>query len=320
MNNLIEENKELKRKYSQVMENSKLFKDLVDQKYISKQESTRRMSGLLTKIDKYESEIGKLQNKINEIEKENKEKIIIEKENEIYSEKEINIENKSISDDSSIKQGINLEDLLDNDNQEENDKEDNDKESIIINNNNNINTNNNNENNIKKDKKISNDSQLLKRYNKYDIDFDRKPDLFLLCPINKKAKSKKKGRYNIKLYKSPISSSSQSSKPISFMKRANAQSVYTGKIKKKDTNKNYYKIYFFLLLKSIFINNNILDFLQKKDFEYLFNECQKEEVPFNLYQEWIINKMNLNNETDNTKNDYYIDSSYVDCFICSSII
>ena len=115
MNNLIEENNELKRKYSQVMSESKIFKDYVEQKYISKQESSRRMSTLLSKLDSYENEIGKLQNKINEIE--------IEKNNEIIQnedEKENILDNHSyLSENSSIKQGINLEDLLENENEEE---------------------------------------------------------------------------------------------------------------------------------------------------------------------------------------------------------
>lgn len=115
MNNLMEENNELKRKYSQVMSESKLFKDYVEQKYISKQESTRRMSTLISKLDIYENEIGKLQNKINEIK--------IEKNNEIIQnedEKENILDNQSyLSENSSIKQGINLEDLLENENEEE---------------------------------------------------------------------------------------------------------------------------------------------------------------------------------------------------------
>ena len=118
MNNLIEENNELKRKYSQVMSESKLFKDYVEQKYISKQESTRRMSTLISKLDIYQSEIGKLQNKINEFETEkNNNNEIIQNEDE----KENILDNQSyLSENSSIKQGINLEDLLENEEEEEN--------------------------------------------------------------------------------------------------------------------------------------------------------------------------------------------------------
>ena len=218
---------------------------------------------------------------------------VIEDENE--KENIINLENKSyLSDNSSLKQGINLEDLLDNDNHEENENQ-----------------------SIKKKNDIkSNYNKSLNKYNEYDMDVDNNHDLFILCPIKKNDKNKK-GSNNIKTYKSPISHSSQSSIPISITKKRNTQSVYTGKIKKNSNNKKYYKIFFFLLLKSIILNNNILEHFQKNDFETLFEECQKEEVPFNQYQEWIINKIYLN---DNCKNNTYVDSSIIDCFICSSII
>ena len=158
------------------------------------------------------------------------------------------------------------------------------------------------------------------------MDIDNKHNIFSLCPISKKEKKDYESlkRNNLKVYKSPFSllSSPQSSKLNNIKKGKNAKSVYTGKSKKKD-NKNDYKIFFFLLLKSITINYNISECFQKNDFNFLFKECQNEKIEFNQYQEWIMNKLNLNkndkvNETE--KNNYYIDSTFIDSFICSSMI
>ena len=162
------------------------------------------------------------------------------------------------------------------------------------------------------------------KYNEYDIDIDRKPDFFNLCPIAKKEKKKQKLN-NIKIYKSPFSYiSSQSSNMYNAKKKTkNPKSVYTSKSKFKDENKNYYKIFFILLLKSIIINNKVLENFQKNDFESLYEECQKEQIPFNQYQEWLTNKINLNSNNDNKENyiePTIIDSTIVDCFICSSMI
>ena len=167
------------------------------------------------------------------------------------------------------------------------------------------------------------------KYNEYDIDIDRKPDFFNLCPIAKMEKKKQKLN-NIKIYKSPFSYiSSQSSNMYNAKKKTkNPKSVYTSKSKFKDENKNYYKIFFILLLKSIIINNKVLENFQKNDFESLYEECQKEQIPFNQYQEWLTNKINLNSNNDNKENyieptiidPTIIDSTIIDCFICSSMI
>ena len=158
------------------------------------------------------------------------------------------------------------------------------------------------------------------------MDIDNKHNIFSLCPISKKEKKDYESlkRNNLKVYKSPFSllSSPQSSKLNNIKKGKNAKSVYTGKSKKKD-NKNDYKIFFFLLLKSITINYNISECFQKNDFNFLFKECQNEKIEFNQYQEWIMNKLNLNKNdkvNENEKNNYYIDSSFIDSFICSSMI
>ena len=303
MDNLIEENQELKRKYSQVVTESGK----------KKQENTQRMSCLLSEIDIYKNKINNLQNRINEIEKEKqKQKEIKEKEKEedIINEKEniINLDNPKsyISDNSSNKQGINLEDLLDNDNPAENEEKSDEEEKKL-------------ENNSEKSEKPI-------RNNDYDI--DNKLNIFELCPISKKEKKDNDSlkRNNLKVYKSPFSllSSPQSSQLNNVKKEKNALSVYTGKSKKKD-NKNDYKIFFFLLLKSIIINYNISECFQKNDFDLLYKECQNEKIDFNQYQDWIMNKLNLNknekeNENEIEKNNYYIDSTFIDSFICSSMI
>ena len=155
------------------------------------------------------------------------------------------------------------------------------------------------------------------KYNEYDIDIDRKPDFFNLCPIAKKEKKQKLN--NIKIYKSPFS----------YIYLLNLLiCIITSKSKFKDENKNYYKIFFFLLLKSIIINNKVLEYFQKNDFESLYEECQKEQIPFNQYQEWLTNKININSNIDNKENyieptiidPTIIDSTIIDCFICSSMI
>ena len=293
MDNLMEENKELKRKYSQIVTESQLFKDFVDQKYILKQESTKRMSCLLEKIDLYENKIDKLQNKINEIENAK-----IEKSEIVNDEKEniINLENPKsyISDNSSIKDGINLEDLLDNNPEE---VEENQEEEIK---------------NIKEEK--SNNSNNPPYYNEYDMDIN-KNSIINLCPISKQYKKQKLN--NIKIYKSPVSySSSQTNSIINMGKKKNAKSVYTSKIKKKDL-KNSYRIFFFLLLRSIIINYEILQNFQKSDFQNLFEECEKEKIPFNQYYNWIIKRININ---ENDKNKYEDEPSIIDGFICTTLI
>ena len=299
LDNLIEENKELKRKYSQVITESVLFKDYVNQEYILKQESTRRMSGLLSKIDLYENKIDKLQNKINEIENEENKKKEDKKDEE--EENIINLENpKSISEDSSIKQGINLEDLLDNPDDEE--EEGNEEEKMAY------------PKGVMEENKLNN-SKNPPIFKEYDIDIN-KSSLLNLCPISKQYQKQKLN--NIKIYTSPFSySSSQSNSIINMTKKKNAKSVYTSKIKKKELI-NCYKIFFFLLLKSLIINYDILQTFQKKDFKNLFEECQNEKIPFNKYYDWIINRININKK--NNDYDYGEESSIINSFICTSLI
>ena len=322
MNNLMEENNELKRKYSQVMSESKLFKDYVEQKYISKQESTRRMSTLISKLDIYENEIGKLQNKINEIK--------IEKNNEIIQnedEKENILDNQSyLSENSSIKQGINLEDLLENENEEEEENDNKiEKKSIHNKSPKSIKKHNN----LEKKSIYSKSPKSIKKHKNLDI--EKKSNLFILCPMNK-MEDKKKKLNNIKIYKSPsshISRSSYASKNMTAKKKRNAKSVKNIKIiKDKDNDKKEIipdnnKIFFYLLLKSIIMNNKIIEYFKKSDYEYLYEECKKEEIPFNQFQEWILNKINLNekNNDDNYIDYYYYDDSNINnCFICTSMI
>ena len=322
MNNLMEENNELKRKYSQVMSESKLFKDYVEQKYISKQESTRRMSTLISKLDIYENEIGKLQNKINEIK--------IEKNNEIIQnedEKENILDNQSyLSENSSIKQGINLEDLLENENEEEEENDNKiEKKSIHNKSPKSIKKHNN----LEKKSIYSKSPKSIKKHKNLDI--EKKSNLFILCPMNK-MEDKKKKLNNIKIYKSPsshISRSSYASKNMTAKKKRNAKSVKSIKIiKDKDNDKKEIipdnnKIFFYLLLKSIIMNNKIIEYFKKSDYEYLYEECKKEKIPFNQFQEWILNKINLNekNNDDNYIDYYYYDDSNINnCFICTSMI
>ena len=356
MNNLIEENNELKRKYSQVMSESKIFKDYVEQKYISKQESSRRMSTLLSRLDSYENEIGKLQNKINEIE--------IEKNNEIIQnedEKENILDNHSyLSENSSIKQGINLEDLLENENEEE------ENENINKDNKSEKKSNyNKSPKSIKKHKNLdlekksiySKSPKSIKKHKNLDLekksiynkspksikkhknlDIEKKSNLFILCPMSK-MEDKKKKLNNLKIYKSPfsyISCSSYASKNMPAKKRKNAKSVKNLKSiykekendKEKDKDKkdifsDNYKIFFYLLLKSIIMNNKIIENFKNSDYEYLYEECKKEEIPFNQFHEWILNKINLNekNYDDNYIDSYYYDDSNINnCFICTSMI
>ena len=85
-------------------------------------------------------------------------------------------------------------------------------------------------------------------------------------------------------------------------------------MKNKENKKNSYKIFFFLLLKSIFINSDICEYFKTEDYESLYKECQNEKISFNKYQEWILNKFNLK------ENNIHIDSSIIDCFITSSLI
>ena len=97
---------------------------------------------------------------------------------------------------------------------------------------------------------------------------------------------------------------------IKNKKYKNAKSVINGG---NNFSKNYNKIFFFLLLKAIIINRNIKEFYKKHDFDILYEECQNDRIPFNLYEEWIMNKFKIN---DNNA----INSIINDCFICSSII
>ena len=299
MDNLLEENKELKRKYSQVMTESQLFKDYVDQKYILKQESTKRMSCLIDKINSYENKIDNLQNKIIEIEKEKEEEK--EKENNekiIEKENIINLENPKsyLSDNNSLNQvGFNLEELLDNDDNEDEEEE---KNINII--------------NVEENK--SGKSPKIQKYNEYDIDVERDKkaqNILSLCPINqfeyKKLNHVKNVKSNFSILSSPKSSIVDKTK-----KHGRTKSLYT--MKNKENKKNSYKIFFFLLLKSIFINCDICEYFKKEDYESLYKECQNEKISFNKYQEWILNKFNLK------ENNIHIDSSIIDCFITSSLI
>jgi hypothetical protein len=347
MNNLIEENNELKRKYSQVMSESKLFKDYVEQKYISKQESTRRMSTLLSKLDSYENEIGKLQNKINEIEIEKNNNEIIQNEDE----KENILDNHSyLSENSSIKQGINLEDLLENEEEEnENFNNDNKLEKKSINNKSPKSIKKHKNSDLEKKSIYSKSPKSIKKHKNLDLEkksinskspksikkhknlnIEKKSNLFILCPMSK-MEDKKKKLNNLKIYKSPfshISCSSYTSKNMYAKKKKNSKSVKSIKRIDKDKDKkeifpDKYKIFFCLLLKSIIMNNKIIEYFKNSDYENLYEECKKEEIPFNQYQEWILNKINLNdkNNDDNNIDSYYYDDSNINnCFICTSMI
>jgi len=312
---MMEENIELKRRYSQVLNESKIIRNYVDEKYISEQENKQRMSTLLNKLDIYEDKIDKMQKKINEYETERTNNNIRESEiknipfnNRYENENTINLEtNKSeLSDNISIKQGINLDELLiENKNDEEEEK---------------LSKNVNIDNNNKKSEKISEYSGSVKRYNDYDIDVEveTSPNFLMLCPIKKLDKKiYKHERNNLHIYKTPFlniaQSKSQSS--LSKNKNKNAKSVINGG---NNFSKNYYKIFFFLLLKSIIINRNIKEFFKKNDFDSLFEECEKGRIPFNQYEEWIINKFKLNGDESSDK--LFMDNMINDCFICSSMI
>ena len=303
MDKVMEENFELKKKYSQALSESKIFKDYADEKYIKEQENKKRMSKLLDKIDMYEDKIGKMQNKIKQYENEKeineKKELEISNINKRYENEEN--DKSEFSEEISNKQGLNLEELLQNQNElEENDNKQ------------------KNDNNSEK-------SYSIKRCNDYDIDnenyndSEQKPSLLMLCPINK---NKKKSKNNIHIYKSPFSciSSSISQSPMTQKNK---------KIKKRrnfdkygsDTNifsTNYNKIFFILLLKSIIINKNLKHIFKKSDFEMLFKECEHELIPYNEYENWLINKFKLYEDDEAIKQ--YENSIVNDCFICSSII
>ena len=315
---MIEENIELKRRYSLVLNESKIIKNYVDEKFISEQENKQRMSTLLNKLDIYEDKIDKMQKKINQYETE---RINKKRESEIKNipfnnryenENTINLEtNKSeLSDTISIKQGINLDELLiENKNDEEEEKLSK-----------NLNIDNNNDKKKSSEKKSEN-SGSVKRYNDYDIDYEvgTSPNFLMLCPIKKLDKKVyKHERNNLHLYKSPFLNVAQSKSQSSLVKNKkdkNAKSVVNGG---NNFSKNYYKIFFFLLLKSIIINRNIKEFFKKNDFDSLFEECEKGRIPFNQYEEWIINKFKLNGDEYSDK--LYMDNMINDCFICSSMI
>ena len=294
MDNLIEENQELKRKYSQIMSESQLFKNFVDQEYIPKQESSRRMSSLFDKIDLYEKKIDNLQNKLNEKEKEKEKEKEIEQNKINEKENIIDLESPKsyISDNNSEKGEFNLEELLVNQDPDEEE-----------------------EKSAEEDKKIEEeDNKLENKINpsKNQCDNEMMKNFLTLCPINpiNQKENNNKKINNLKSHIKQISFlSSQSSQLNDIKKRKNAKSVHNRSIQKKDLKKSY-KIFFFLLLKSITINYNIEEHFQKKDFESLFEECQNENIPFYCYLEWIQNKINIFN----------VDSLINDCFICSSMI
>ena len=319
MKKVMEENIELKQRCSQILSESKIFKNYADEKFINEQENNKRMSTLINKLETYEDTIGKMQKKITQYENErqranteNKEKDLrnrtISMNLRYENENMINLDtNKSeLSDNISIKQGINLEELLLNQNEFE------DEEKLSKN----INISINNEiNQIKNNsEKKSERSDSVKRYNDYDIDaeIDMGPNFLNLCPIkklDKKKYKKEKNSVNNNIYKSPFSKS-QNSLIIKNKKYKNAKSVINSG---NNFSKNYNKIFFFLLLKAIIINRNIKEFYKKHDFDILYEECQNDRIPFNLYEEWIMNKFKIN---DNNA----INSIINDCFICSSII
>ena len=319
MKKVMEENIELKQRCSQILSESKIFKNYADEKFINEQENNKRMSTLINKLETYEDTIGKMQKKITQYETErqranteNKEKDLrnrtISMNLRYENENMINLDtNKSeLSDNISIKQGINLEELLLNQNEFE------DEEKLSKN----INISINNEiNQIKNNsEKKSERSDSVKRYNDYDIDaeIDMGPNFLNLCPIkklDKKKYKKEKNSANNNIYKSPFSKS-HNSLIIKNKKYKNAKSVINGG---NNFSKNYNKIFFFLLLKAIIINRNIKEFYKKHDFDILYEECQNDRIPFNLYEEWIMNKFKIN---DNNA----INSIINDCFICSSII
>ena len=328
MEKVMEENIQLKKRCSQILTESKIIKDYADEKFITEQENQKRMSTLLNKIDLYEDKIGQMQKQIKqyEIERINTESKEIENKtfnninnNRYENENTINLDiNKSeLSDNISLKQGINLEELLEN----QNDLEEEEKVNKSIN----ININNeqkNKESNKKTEKNNSDySSKSIKRYNDYDIDADNEtsPNFLMFCPMKKPGKTKKthERSNNLRIYKSPFSIISPSKSQSSIAKNKknkNARSEINGG---KSFEKNYYKIFFFLLLKSIIINRNIKEFFKKNDFDTLFEECTKRRIPFNKYEDWIVDKFKL----DGDKNEKILyDGIINDCFICSSFI
>ena len=327
MEKVMEENIELKKRYSQILTESKIIKDYADEKYQTEQENKKRMSTLLNKIDIYEDKIDQMQKQIKQYEikranTENKEKEIEagaenKNINRYENENTINLDtNKSeLSDNISLKQGINLEDLLENQNDVE------EEEKISVNININEEQKNINLNTYKKSEKNSEySSKSIKRYNEYDIDpkVDTGPNFLILCPLKKPEKKKKTHERNINNFYSGsfshISPTKSYSSLVKNKKMKNANSVINGG---KNSNKNYYKIFFFLLLKSIIINNNIKDFFKKNDFDSFYKECQNRRIPFNKYEEWIINKFKLN---EDEQEKYLYNGIINDCFISSSII
>jgi len=327
MEKVMEENIQLKKRCSQILTESKIIKDYADEKFQTEQENKIRMSTLLNKIDIYEDKIGQMQKQIKQYETERKNTDTQEIENKTFNnlnnryenENTINLDiNKSeLSDNISLKQGINLEELLEN----QNDFEEEEKLNKSINLN--INNEQKNKESNKKSEKNNSDysSRSIKRYNEYDIDADieTSPNFLMLCPMKKPGKNKKthERSNNLRIYKSPLSLISPPKSQTSLSKNKknkNAKSVINGG---KNFEKNYYKIFFFLLLKSIIINRNIKEFFKKNDFDTLFEECEKRRIPFNQYEQWIIDKFKL----DGDKNEKILyDGIINDCFICSSFI
>ena len=48
----------------------------------------------------------------------------------------------------------------------------------------------------------------------------------------------------------------------------------------------------------------IKEFYKKHDFDILYEECQNDRIPFNLYEEWIMNKFKINGCREQFRNDY----------------
>ena len=146
----------------------------------------------------------------------------------------------------------------------------------------------------------------------------------MLCPLNKnQSKKNKHERNNIHLYKSPFSyiSSSMSQSPKTYKNRKKKYRKHVNNYASDKNiifNTNYNKIFFILLLKSIIINRNIKQLFKKNDFDSLFEECENDLIPYNEYENWLINKFKLNEDDEALKN--YTNSIVNDCFICSSII
>ena len=63
MKKVMEENFELKQRCSQILSESKIYKNYADEKFITEQENNKRMSTLINKLEKYEDTIGKMQKK-----------------------------------------------------------------------------------------------------------------------------------------------------------------------------------------------------------------------------------------------------------------